>query len=481
MRVERNINARLRKLSGRKKIVRLLIFLFVAACPGAIFNYQQHKWSQLGDYQYLIPSPTLQYNIEEHESSHYAKFGEVPDEMLGLIPTSIKILPINGTWENVSWMRKSSELHGNKCKMICHLFGTGNNRMTPVHSSQPLSENSSPYRVLARPISLIGKKKDPRYNRTNGVGNEFLAYSVARELGIYKIPAQTIIASDPSPMNVQSLLRGVHLTFMDDWTNCIPNTTTAHHSLSMKPSSLGINDKELVVDIGKGQNNKMIRLNFVHTNTQAVWKLCLRRNATHYNRVWGQYCLQHEPSMRKCHQQEIAQLLDMALFDAIIFNRDRMVMGSLSNNIHWLWPPPTLPNGETPSLTTDKPLQLVWIDHDHDTFTEKWETKPGKRGDMMKFFLRYCVFPGRLLQRLFHRDDRHRHLSVRVHERLMPKVWATFNGTEGRVMTEERVRTVAQKLQVVDKQVEHLRMVVAKCARRHNSKGVVDVMEFSDI
>ena len=97
------------------------------------------------------------------------------------------------------------------------------------------------------------------------------------------------------------------MTFMDEWKNCLPNTKT-------------LNDTGVVVDIGKEKENYVIGLNFVHANTQAVWKLCFRRNATHYNLLRGQYCLQHKPTIRKCHQEEIAQLLEMAMFDAIIFN-----------------------------------------------------------------------------------------------------------------------------------------------------------------
>jgi len=465
--MEHHTNARFRKSSdGRTSpgiIVRLLKLSLVAAFPCAIFNYyQQIMWynTQSEAYHYPIPPPSLQLDImEERRLSHYAKFGEVPEEMLESIPTDIKILPMNGTWTKKSWKKSRKELHGNKDKMICHLFA--DNQTAPIHS-QPISENSSPYRVVARPISLVDAKKHPRYNMTDGVGNEFLAYNVARELGIHRIPTQTIIASDASPMNVQSLLRGVHMTFMDEWTNCLPNTKM-------------LNDTGVVVDIGKEKENYVIGLNFVHANTQAVWKLCFRRNATHYGQVWGQYCLQHEPTIRKCRQEEIAQLLEMAMFDAIIYNRDRMETGSMSNNVHWLWPP-TAADGDKPSLTTDDPLQLVWIDHDHKTFTE--ETKFKKR--MARFFERTCIFPESLLRRLFHPGDRRR-LSVRVQERLMPKLWATFNKTEGRQSAEERAQTVAQKLKVVDTQFSFLRKVVIGCEKKHNPQGFVDVMAFSDM
>jgi len=475
MRVGRDIYARFRKLSDRKGVIHLWKLLVVAALAYytvstyyTMFNYGHNFHSQLGGYLYLITPPSSSDDMEENQSSHYAKFGEVSEEMLGLIPTGINIMPINSTWERVSWMNRKSFLHGNYPKMICHLFG--DNQTAPIRS-QPLSENSLPYRVLVRPINLHEGEND-------GVGNEFLAYNVAQELSIQKIPTQTIIASDPSPekapMNIQSLLRGVHMTYMDDWTNCLPNTTALDDSFSTKPPSR-VSDNGVVLDIGKGKwsnETRMIRLNFVHANTEAVWKLCFR-NATHFNTHWGEYCLQHQPLIRKCRQEEIAQLLEMAMFDAIIFNRDRMRMGSMSNNVHWLWPSGQ-GDGSEPPVNTEDPLQLVWIDHAHSSFTDAHPS-----GGLVDYFNEMCVFPDNLLQQLFHpiaRSD-HRSLSERVLERLMPKLSAVFNETEGSQSTEERAQAAAQKLKVVDLQLERLRAVVAKCAKKHNPQGAVDVIE----
>jgi len=472
MRVGRDINVRSRKLSDRKEIIQLwkLLVVSLLLVSYTMFNYHQNLLSQLGDHHYLITPPSSLHDMGESISSHYAKFGEVPEEMFGLIPTGIKIMPIEGTWKRLSWMGRKSVLHGNTRKFICHLFD--DNQTSPIRS-QPLSENSPPYRVLARRIHSDRGKN-------NGVGNEFLAYNVALELGIRKIPTQTIIASDPSPkkapMNIQSLLRGVHMTFMDDWMNCLPNTTAVDDSFSTKPPSKA-NDNGVVLDIGKGKKNEtqMIRLNFVHANTRAVWKLCFRRNATHYDQAWGQYCLQHQPLIRKCRQEEIAQLLEMAMFDIIIYNQDRIHMGPRSNNIHWLWPP-IEGDGNEPSVNTEDPLELVWIDHEHSTFTKN----PRSVG-VIDFFSRHCVFPNNLLWQLFHPNARsdHRRLSERVLERLMPKL-RTFNETEGWHSTEERAQTVAQKLKVVDQQLTRIRAVVAECAEKHNPQGTVDVMEVSD-
>jgi len=478
MRVGRNINARHRKSSDRKGVMRFRKLLFFAAFPAyAMFIYQQNLHSQLEDYHYLITPPSSLHDMEENQSSHYAKFGEVPEEMLGLIPTGIKIMPIKGTWKKFSWMNKKSVLHGNFKKVICHLFDE--NQTSPIHSL-PLSENSFPYRVLVRPIRVVKGRNNPRRQKSDGVGNEFLAYNLALELGIHKIPTQTIIAPPSSkrdPMNVQSLLRGVHFTFIHDWINCLPNTTAVDNSFSTKPPLRG-NDNGMVLNIGNREKNEtqMIRLNFVHANTQAVWKLCFR-NITHFDIEWGTYCLQHQPLIRQCRQEEIAQLLEMAMFDALIYNRDRLHRGPNSNNIHWLWPP-TEGNDTEPSVNTEDPLQLVWIDHQHFTFTEQWEVDTGASGRIMSFFKRECIFPDNLLRQLFPSDARsdHPRLSKRVLERLTPKIWVTFNETEGWRSVKERAQTVAHKLTVVNRQLKHIREAVAECARKHNPPGAVDVM-----
>jgi len=466
MRVRRDINACFGKFLDRKGFIRLWKLLVVAGLAYyTMFNYWHNLHSRLGAYLYLITPPSSPVDTEENQSSYYAKFGEVSEEMLGLIPTGINIIPTNSTWKHRKWLKQMSILHGKFPKRICQLFDK--NQTAPIRF-QPLSESSLPYRVLVRPIDLDkGEKKS--------VGNEFLAYNVAQELGIHKIPTQTIIASVPypekTPMNIQSLLRGVYMNFMVDWTNCLPDTTAVDDSFSTK---------SVVLDIGKKNKTnktKTIRLNFVHANTKAVWKLCFR-NATHFNKKWRTYCLQHQPVIRKCRQEEIAQLLEMAMFDAIISNQDRIRgMKDKSNNIHWLWPPAE-GDGNEPSVHTQDPLQLVWIDHAHHSFE-----KITKERGLMRIFKKICVFPDSLLQKLFHptvRSD-HRSLSERVLERLIPKLLATFNGTEELQSTEERAQTAAQTLKVVDLQLRRLRAVVKECAKKHNPPGAVDVMEVLDL
>jgi len=469
MRVTRDINACFGKFSDRKGFIQLWKLLVVAGLAYYTFYYWHNLYSQLGANLYPTTPPSTPVDTEENQSSHYAKFGEVSEEMLGLIPAGINIMPTNSTWKSVKWMNQMSILHGQNPKRICQLFDK--NQTAPIRS-QPLSESSLPYRVLVRPIELDKGEKS--------VGNEFLAYNVALELGIHKIPTQTIIASVPypekTPMNIQSLLRGVYMNFMVDWTNCLPDTTAVDDSFSTKPPSR-VSNNSVVLDIGKKNKTnetKTIRLNFVHANTKAVWKLCFR-NATHFNNKWRKYCLNHQPVIRKCRQEEIAQLLEMAMFDAIISNQDRIRgMKDKSNNIHWLWPPAE-GDGNRPSVNTQDPLQLVWIDHAHHSFL--------KKSGMVNFFEENCVFPDSLLQKLFHptvRSD-HRSLSERVLERLMPKLSATFNGTEGLQSTEERAQTAVRRLKVVDVQLDRLRAVLTKCARKHNPPGAVDVMEVLDL
>jgi len=473
MRVRRNINARFWNFSDRKRFIKLLVGAGLAYYT--LFNYWHNLHYHLAAYLYLTTPPSSPVDTKANQSSHYAKFGEVSEEMLGLIPTGIDVMPTDSTWNNSKWMHRMSILHGNHPKRICQLF----DKNQPIRS-QPLSESSLPYRVLVRPIEL--DKRDEGNKKS--VGDEFLAYNVAQELGIHKIPTQTIIASGSYlgeiPVNIQSLLRGIHMTFIDEWQNCLPDTMAIDDSFSTKPPSRGSNNS-VVLDIGKGDKTnetKTIRLNFIHANTTAIWKLCFR-NATHFSEEWGQYCLNHQPLIRKCRQEEIAQLLEMAMFDAIISNQDRIRgMKDKSNNIHWLWPPAE-GDGNRPSVNTQDPLQLVWIDHAHHSFRNIHSSG----GLVTNLFSEVCVFPDSLLQKLFDPTARsdHRSLSERVLERLMPKLLATFNGTERLQSTEERAQTVAQKLKVVDVQLDRLRAVVTKCARKHNPPGAVDVMEVLDL
>eukprot|EP00978_Attheya_sp_CCMP212_P012670 scaffold31678_cov58-Attheya_sp.AAC.3 len=117
-----------------------------------------------------------------------------------------------------------------------------------------------------------------------------------------------------------------------------------------------------VVYIGRSQHNQSqaIRLHSVQADTQAVWKLCLRNMAVPDDRGWGIVCLCNDPTMRNCRNEETAQLLEMAMFDAIIRNWDRLHMpgGGLSNNVHWLWPtdsePYLNPEAKDCGLTFDR-------------------------------------------------------------------------------------------------------------------------------
>jgi hypothetical protein len=376
----------------------------------------------------------------------YAKHGEAPEELLN--DKGVTILPIHGDWSHDAWKDTYPRLHGNNIKIICTLFhrnASAPSELAVSPSQQPIRSNvdvvrkhddqqsvegdsALPYRVLLRPLQAGGSI-------------EYLAYVLAQELGVHKIPTQTVLP-DLFPIdtpwknytdyvNIQSLLYGVQMTFIDKWTNCLPNmkessstsqkimntttTITNNRSSFSELDLLYIGNETLpkTKSTTKGpispqtpQDGRFIRLRPVEANASQTWKICLR-NMDKYDGNWRKTCLTNTPTIRRCRHDEMAQLVEMALFDALILNGERLrFKGGPINNIHWLWPPHVEPSVN--DTTSTKPLELVWLDHGHYSFGTG-------RGEMMEFFQTYCIFSGHLLRRIF---KNHRPWSVVMKERM---------------------------------------------------------------
>jgi hypothetical protein len=144
----------------------------------------------------------------------------------------------------------------------------------------------------------------------------------------------------------------------------------------------------------------------------------------------------------------VAQLLEMATFDALISNRERLhINGGSSNNVHWI----------TPSYHDDKhPLlqHLVWLDHGHYTFSNDNRTQ---QHEMMDLLQQHCVFPRDLLLRNIYtfRDPK---LSIKVFERLSVQMIQALGGQA----------SIMERLGTVDRQMARLQEIILSCVRENS-------------
>ena len=402
---------------------------------------------------------------------------------------NIAIQPIGGNWSHKAWTNTYDELHGNNMKVICHLVRTSRTKdeaskkysdssnkeliLSPVYGDDDANtqetKHNLPYRVVVRPF-------------IKGGGTEYLAYVVARELygpTETKIPTQHVLPTKyliDNPwvtnaaadyVNIQSLLYGVQLTFIDEWTNCIPRSTTI-----LDKDEIANSNKEadnFFLDIGN--NNQRIRLEPIQVDESKSFKLCLR-NMKVYDGKWKDQCFkQGKATRRQCYHSEVSQLVELALFDALIANGERLhLKGASTNNLHWVWPYPDTDTGTgkfQPRIDANynRTLKMVWLDHGHYTFV----SKPNGGEMIADFFKKYCVFSGLLLQRIFGKivvdaDDKRDstlglNMSQIVRNRLIDDSLAD------KLMDEIR----DEQVQVLDQQIQHIRDAVLQCASKNNN------------
>lgn len=378
----------------------------------------------------------------DHQETIFAALGEIPESILQ--DESLSVVPVYGNWSHNAWRSAYSQLHGNNMKIICYLKRGG----TILTRASDNSEVLLPYKVLMRPVH-------------NGGGNEYLAYKVAQELGIQeRIPTQTIpprpfpidtpwtAANNTDYVNIQSLVSNVQLTFLgDDWTRCIPTITNTNSEAKLSIHN-NKDDDFLHLVLDNTTTMAPLSIKTIDVDTRQDWKCCFR-NMSVYDKTWRKECLQRDFVRYKCENAHVAQLLEMATFDALISNRERLhIKGGSSNNVHWI----------TPSSHDDKhPLlqHLVWLDHGHYTFSN--DNARTQQHEMMDLLQQHCVFPRDLLLRNIYtfRDPK---LSIKVFERLSVQMIQALGGQA----------SIMERLRIVDQQVARLEEIILSCVRENS-------------
>lgn len=503
---------------GLPRVVALVVILLLN--NGRLLNYSMHLPDPDRSMAGTTPSEVGKTDMGTRSPppSNFSKYGEATEEQL----ETLDLVPTSGRWKGVNWAEVKESMGGNKQKIVCTLRDVNHAKFRlpnsvffpsswlPQGSEDIQSQDSRrhEYKVIVR-----------SHNSQEGVGAEYLAYAVARELGLHQIPTQSLIPqprdngkSSHGIINVQSMLDDVRLTFLDNWTNCIPRAgeaasmNDAGSNDQLLSSALLQTTNAIMIPGNNSDTSQLLSIQPVQTDPHAVWRLCFRNFSLPYI-DWLRWCAGEvggpaTVARRSCRQTEIAQLLEMALFDAIIYNADRLHANSYrSNNVHWIWPSEFATSSNAgreavaPKLNPDGTLQLVWIDQGHHTLKNARQRAGPNRsrtGLMMEFFYDYCVFPGRLLKKVFGADDAKDGqipLTARVLERITPKI--RFLEEQHRRLlrgqyAEERLQNftrmnrewTAERLEVVDRQIAVLGQVVARCASRHEPPGMVDVMDY---
>ena len=409
-------------------------------------------------HNYYLPKTMYLHQAEEatewprrDETNRYNNRweGQVPVEVL--LKPGLQYRPVVGmTTGNLSFSQSAwityDLLHGNNIKTICTLHST----LEGPPLTSPASGN--PYQVVVRPLK-------------NGGSGEAIAYFLAVELGIDRFPSlavlpQTLEIESPwfnttDRVNVQSMVPGVEMVFVKDWTHCFPVRTTRSDSDGTQSPRWFDN----------GTVRVELQQRLVSTNESAFYRLC-PRNMSLYDKV-AEECLERPSSLRPCHGAEVVQILEMLMFDALIFNGERLHAEGPSNNVH-------IVRRVSHNYSDNTPLDFVWLDHGHYSFSDK--DKNGETGgEMINWLGMHCIFSVKMLERLFGNATAVAHqgrLSDRVLRRMGPELVAMLDNATWDLNCTNGTR---ESLAVVERQFERLNRVILQCAAARN--GTIDVIQ----
>lgn len=268
---------------------------------------------------------------------------------------------------------------------------------------------------------------------------EILAMHLADEIGVHKVPTQVLVKRDSlGSVNVQSMIQGVRPVLIKGWEQCLQRNPR-RNTTGKGPRS--------------GRSPRATRV--VHVNPMKTFTFCYENNSIDRWKYPAPEhpCLTTRPLQRKCNDGEIAQILEMMIFDTLIVNRDRIKPGlGSSNNVHVV-------SAQLNGLYDA--WKMLWIDNGHMTFER------GPQRELLDFFATECVFPSNFAEVLL--EPAAGDLSLRVMKRMNRSLIVDLDKILG------APNKVVEKVAIVGEQLKALQAVATKCATE-NPDGALNVM-----